>query len=172
MNSFLIDCILCTHQFPTLNYNWDKTKTPVYSSYHLFWAHKYHSSYKNICEDFIIPLYKLIFLTECDCMFGKTLEVVEENGNYYLSEEGLYIRMFGGWLCCAQGGGEATLYRWDWEFLVWSEKGCASTSPILYRKLQVFESKECIRVCERIIILSFWGKKFPQKWFDKQDCRL
>ena len=43
-----------------------------------------------------MPLYKLIFLTECDCMFEKTLEVVEENDNYYLSEEGLYIRVFGG----------------------------------------------------------------------------
>ena len=43
-----------------------------------------------------MPLYKLIFLKECDCMSEKTLEVVEENGNYYISEEGLYIRMYGG----------------------------------------------------------------------------
>ena len=43
-----------------------------------------------------MPLYKLIFLTECDCMSKNTLEVVEENENYYLSEEGLYIRMLGG----------------------------------------------------------------------------
>ena len=43
-----------------------------------------------------MPLYKLIFLTECDCMSKKTLEVVEENDNYYLSEEILYIRMYGG----------------------------------------------------------------------------
>ena len=43
-----------------------------------------------------MPLYKIIFLTECDCMSKNTLEVVEENGNRYLSEEGLYIRMFGG----------------------------------------------------------------------------
>ena len=64
MSSFLVDYILCTHQFPALNCKWDKTKTPVYSAYQLFWAHKYYSSYKNICEDFIMPLYKLIFLIE------------------------------------------------------------------------------------------------------------
>ena len=29
-------------------------------------------------------------------MSEKTLEVVEENGHYYLSEEGLYLIMFGG----------------------------------------------------------------------------
>ena len=51
---------------------------------------------KNIYEDFVMPLYQLIFLTECDCMSEKTLEFVQENGNYYLSEEGLYIRMYGG----------------------------------------------------------------------------
>ena len=43
-----------------------------------------------------MPLYKLIFLTECDCMSENTLEVVEENENYYLSEEEFYIRMYGG----------------------------------------------------------------------------
>ena len=34
-----------------------------------------------------MPLYKLIFLTECNCMSEKTLKIVEENGHYYLSEE-------------------------------------------------------------------------------------
>ena len=43
-----------------------------------------------------MPLYKLIFLTECNCMSEKTLEFVQENVNYYLSEEGLYIQMYGG----------------------------------------------------------------------------
>ena len=33
MSSFLIDFIVCTHQFPILNCKWDKTKTPVYFSY-------------------------------------------------------------------------------------------------------------------------------------------
>ena len=63
MSSCLIDCILCIQEFPALNCQWDKTKNPVYSTYQLFWAHKYFSHYKSICEDFIMPLYKLNFLT-------------------------------------------------------------------------------------------------------------
>ena len=43
-----------------------------------------------------MPLYILIFLTECDCMSEKDLKVVQYNGHYYLTEEGLYLRMFGG----------------------------------------------------------------------------
>ena len=71
-------------------------KTPVYFAYQLLWAHKYYSFYKSICEYFLMQLYNLIFLTECNCMFEESLNIVEENGNYYLSEEGLYLRMFGG----------------------------------------------------------------------------
>ena len=96
MISFLIGCILCTHQFPALNYKWDKTKTPVYSAYQIFWAHKYYSFYKSICEYFLKPLYKLIFLIECNCMSEGTLKTVSDNAHYYLTKEGLYLRMFGG----------------------------------------------------------------------------
>ena len=43
-----------------------------------------------------MSLYNLIFLTYYNCMSERALETVRENGNYYLSEEGLYLRMFGG----------------------------------------------------------------------------
>ena len=43
-----------------------------------------------------MPPYKLIFLTECNCIPEASLKIVEDNGHYYLTEEGLYLRMFGG----------------------------------------------------------------------------
>ena len=43
-----------------------------------------------------MPLYTLIFLAECNCMLDEALEVVQRNINYYLTEEGLYLRMYGG----------------------------------------------------------------------------
>ena len=75
---------------------WDKDQAPVYASYKLFWAHKYYIHYKEICENFIMPLHTLIFLTECNCMSDEALEVVQNNWNYYLTEEGLYLRMYSG----------------------------------------------------------------------------
>ena len=69
---------------------------PVYSAYKPLWAHKYHSHYREVYEHFIIPLYTLIFLKECDCMSEEALQVIEEYADYYLTEEGLYFRMFGG----------------------------------------------------------------------------
>ena len=62
MSSILVDCILCTQYFPTLRCNWDRERTPVYTMYKLFWAHKFYRYYREICEHFIMPLYTLILL--------------------------------------------------------------------------------------------------------------
>ena len=43
-----------------------------------------------------MPLYTLIFLTECNCMSEEAFKVIEEYGIYYLTNEGMYIRMYGG----------------------------------------------------------------------------
>ena len=96
MSSILVDCILCTQYFPILMCNWDRDRTLIYTAYKLFWAHKYYSHYKEICEHFIMPFYTLIFLTECNCMSKEAFKVIEEYGNYYMSDEGMYIRMYGG----------------------------------------------------------------------------
>ena len=43
-----------------------------------------------------MSLYTLIFLTECNCMSEEVFKVIEEYGSYYLTKEGMYIRMYGG----------------------------------------------------------------------------
>ena len=42
-----------------------------------------------------MPLYALIFLTECNCMSEEAFKVIEEHGSYYLTEEGMCIRIHG-----------------------------------------------------------------------------
>ena len=95
MGSFLIDCILCTHPFPKLNCDWDPTSL-VYSTYQLLWAHRYYSFYKAICEYFLVQLYELVFLEECNCMSELELKVLGEYGEFLFSNEILYLRMYGG----------------------------------------------------------------------------
>ena len=43
-----------------------------------------------------MTLYRLIFLIECDWMFEEALNIVQDNGHYYSTEEGIYLSMFGG----------------------------------------------------------------------------
>ena len=43
-----------------------------------------------------MPLYTLIFLVECNYMSKESMKVVQDNGHCYLTEGGLYLRMFGG----------------------------------------------------------------------------
>ena len=68
----------------------------MYAAYKLLWEHKYHSYYREICEHFIMPLYTLILLTECHFMSEEAFKVIQEFGDYYLTEDGLYVRMYSG----------------------------------------------------------------------------
>ena len=68
----------------------------MYAAYKLFRAHKYYNHYREICDYFIMPLYTLIFLVESNCMSEEAFKVVQEYRSYYLTEEGLYLRMYGG----------------------------------------------------------------------------
>ena len=88
MSSILIYCILCNQPFPNLRCIWDRERTLVYSAYKPLWAHKYHSHYREVCEHFIMPLYTLIFLKECNYMSEEALQVIEEYADYYLTEDG------------------------------------------------------------------------------------
>ena len=96
MGSFFIDCILCFRPFERLNYTWKGEKAPIYAAYQILWGHKYHNYYKLICEEFLIPLYQLIFLEEYKCLSEGTRESIKEFEDYFFSEEGTYLRMYGG----------------------------------------------------------------------------
>ena len=57
----------------------------------------------------------LIFLKECNCMFEEALKVIEEYANYYLTDEGMYIRMYG----CSRA--PALLPKYATDFVVHKE---------------------------------------------------
>ena len=58
--------------------------------------HKYHNHYKMIYEEFMMPLYQVIFLEECTCLSKGALDSIKEYGDYFFSEEGTYLKMYGG----------------------------------------------------------------------------
>ena len=86
MSSFLVDYILYSHQFKKLNCIWKGGKAPIYSAYQILGAHKCHNHYQMICEEFLRPLYQLIFLEECPCLSEGAPESIKEYGDYFLLE--------------------------------------------------------------------------------------
>ena len=96
MGYFLVDCILCFHPFEKINCKWKEGKSVIYVAYQIPWDHKYHSHYKLICEEFLMPLYQLVFLEEYKSQSEGALESIKEFGDYFFSEEGTYLRMYGG----------------------------------------------------------------------------
>ena len=83
MSSILMDCILCYHPLPGLKCIWDRERMPIYATYKPLWAHKCQSHYREVCEHFLMPLYTLIFLKECDCMSEEALQVIQEYADYF-----------------------------------------------------------------------------------------
>ena len=96
MPSFLVDYILYHHQFEGLKCTWKGGNAPIYTVYQMLGVHKYHNHYQVICEEFLMPLYKLIFMEECICLSEGALESIREYGDYFCIEEGMYLRMYGG----------------------------------------------------------------------------
>ena len=94
MSPYLIDCILTRHLFDKLGCIWNKIEAPVYMAYQILWANKYANYYKLICEEFLIPLYWIIFLKEPNCLYDNAMAIISEYGYYYFSREGTYIRMY------------------------------------------------------------------------------
>ena len=92
----MIDHILCRHAFERLKCTWKGRKSPIYTAYQILWGHKYHNHYDLICEEFLIPLYQLIFLEEYKCLFEGARESIKEFGDYFFSEEGTHLKMYGG----------------------------------------------------------------------------
>ena len=43
-----------------------------------------------------MPLYQLIFLEECKFLSKGAQDAIMEYGDYFFSEEGTYLRMYGG----------------------------------------------------------------------------
>ena len=86
MGSFFIDCILYFHPFERLNCTWKREKSPIYAAYQIMWGHKYHNYYKLTCEEFLIPLYQIIFLEEYKYLSEGALESIKEFRDYFFSE--------------------------------------------------------------------------------------
>ena len=76
--SFLVDCILYHHRFEGLKFTWMGGNAPIYIAYQMLGSHKYHKHYQVIREEFLMPLYKLIFLEECLSLFEGALESIKE----------------------------------------------------------------------------------------------
>ena len=78
MLSYLIDCVLYRRPFAKFGCIWTGTETPMYGPYQILWAHKYAGFYKLICDEFLMPLYELIFLKKPKYLFDNSMDVICE----------------------------------------------------------------------------------------------
>ena len=86
MPSFLLDCILYHHRGEGLKCTWKGGNACIYTAYQMLGSHRHHNHYQVIYEEFLMPLYKLIFLEEFLCLSEGALEFIREYGDYFFTE--------------------------------------------------------------------------------------
>ena len=147
----------------------------MYIAYKLLWAQNYHRYYREICEHFIMPLYTLHFLTECNCMSEEAFKVIKEFGDYYLTEDGLYVRMYGGSIAPSLLPKYATDYVLHKDvirqvyidgvgnFLFEHKKETYPTIPFLLGSYKFSRVKKATEFVKELEHFHFWRNEFSQE---------
>jgi hypothetical protein len=61
MTSYLLDVMCIYHTYPQIGWVWKPSDPPIHIYNKVLWEHKYCFEYQKICNNFLIPLYHLIF---------------------------------------------------------------------------------------------------------------
>lgn len=96
MSSYLPDAICAQNSIPCMSW----TSSPKEPIVHIYCKFLSECSYKGVIEkltnNFLIPLYRLIFQEEPPCMSHQVMEVVLELEDWFASLECTFLREFGG----------------------------------------------------------------------------
>jgi hypothetical protein len=70
------------------------TKLFIHIYNKVLWEQKYKTKYHMIYDQFLSPLYELIFCTSAPFMTDKALEIIQKIGDFYLMEHKNYIILY------------------------------------------------------------------------------
>ena len=61
----------------------------------MLWENEYKEDYEQICNDLFAPIYRILFGEEEPCLSPKGENIVKEYGDWYMTPDGVYIRISG-----------------------------------------------------------------------------
>ena len=62
----------------------------------MLWENKYKEDYELICNGLFSTLYQIVFSEEAPCLSHEGKNIVREYGDWYMTLDGVYIRISGG----------------------------------------------------------------------------
>ena len=61
----------------------------------MLWENKYKEDYELICNGLFSTIYQVLFGEEASCLSPEGQKIVKEYGDWYMTPNGVYIRIFG-----------------------------------------------------------------------------
>jgi len=95
MSSYLLDIAYVVNIFSRMGWQWQPNEALIHVYCQILWECHFIIHYTKIYENFIAPMYKLIFYEPTQCMTKKTMHAISEVGDWYVTKRGIYIQIFG-----------------------------------------------------------------------------
>jgi hypothetical protein len=95
MSSYLLDVMCASIEFPSLGWKWEPSLPSVHVYCKMLWENKYKEDYEFICNGLFFILYQVIFGEEAPCLSPEGKKIVKEYGDWYMTQNKVYIRIIG-----------------------------------------------------------------------------
>ena len=82
-------------EFPSLGWKWEPSLSSVHVYCKMLWKNKYKKDYELICNGLFSTLYQVLFGEEARCLSPEGKKIVKEYGDWYMTLDGVYIRIAG-----------------------------------------------------------------------------
>jgi hypothetical protein len=86
--------VICASQeYPSLGWKWKSDLLSIHVYCKMLWENKYKEDYELICNGLFSTIYQVLFGEEEICLSPKGKNIVKEYGNWYMTPDGVYIRI-------------------------------------------------------------------------------
>ena len=82
-------------EFPSLGWKWEPSLPSMHVYFKMLWEKKYKENYELICNGLFSTLYQAFFGEEVPCLSLQGKKIVKEYGDWYMTPEKEYIRIYG-----------------------------------------------------------------------------
>ena len=95
MSSYLLGVMCANIEYPSLQWKWEAILLSIHVYCKMIWENKYKEDYELIYNGLFYIHYQPLFGEESPFMSAKGKNIVKEYGDWYMTPDGVYIRIFG-----------------------------------------------------------------------------
>ena len=95
MSSYLVNVMCAMIEFPSLGWKWEPNLSSVHVYCKILWENKYKEDYELIYNGLFPTLYQVVLCEEAPCLSPEGQKIVKEYGDWYMTPERVYIRIYG-----------------------------------------------------------------------------